>query len=342
MHVLLVKMSSLGDVVHTLPALSDAAEHGVTFDWVVEENFSAIAELHPAVKRVIPIGWRRWRKHLIADRAEIRMFLRNLRKMQYARVLDAQGLLKSAAVTLLADAQSSTGLSRASAREGAASIFYNQRFDVAKGQHAVDRLRQLFAAAFDYGLGGRSLNFGLEAVARQTHPVRRRCVLLHGTTWNSKLWPESMWCDLATRLLAEGFEVQLPWGDERERERAGRIAQAANGAQVLDALSLAALIKVLAASALVVGVDSGLTHLAGALGVKTLVLYGSTDAILTGARGDATVNLQSDFSCSPCMRRDCGYRGEPQLSNGAVIVPPCFSRLPSDRVWQSLTRMLED
>lgn len=163
MRVLLVKMSSLGDVVHALPAVTDASRHGIEFDWVVEEAFASIPERHPAVRRVLPIAWRRWRKNLFRERGALRAFVTMLRSERYDLVLDAQGLIKSAVVTALARAPLRAGLSFSAAREGVAAAAYNRRIDILPGDHAVNRLRRLFAAVFDYPLPDltASESFGL-------------------------------------------------------------------------------------------------------------------------------------------------------------------------------------
>lgn len=345
MRVLLVKLSSLGDVIHTFPALTDAAAHGIRFDWVVEEAFAEVAALHPAIDQVIPIGWRRWRQNLMAPRAgrahrgELASFLRRLRSARYDKVLDAQGLIKSGIVTALAHGQSKVGLAAASARESAAALFYSQRVDVAWNQHAVDRLRQLFARTFAYAPpepSRQAVDCGVQLdVAPE--PV---CVLLHGTTWSSKLWPEAMWVALARQASSRGLQVALPWGDAVEQARAERIAGAVGG-QVWERSSLALTARRLAAAALVVGVDSGLSHLSAALGVPTVVLYGSTDHRLTGARGANAVSLHAEFSCAPCLARTCGYVGAEELWQGEAVRPPCYSRLAPDQVWRTATDLMD-
>lgn len=341
MRVLLVKMSSLGDVVHTFPALTDAAANGVRFDWLVEEAFADIAALHPAVDRVIPIAWRRWRQGLLAlqagrdQRRELARFIRALRGAPYDLVLDAQGLLKSGVVAGLARAETKVGLSAPSARESIAAVFYTHRVDVAWQQHAIDRLRQLFAGAFGYAVP-QSLEFGLRpSVTRE-----RLCVLLHGTTWPSKLWPESMWIALGQKATARGLRVALPWGDERERLRAQRIAAAVDG-EVWERQRLGIVAQQLAAAAVAIGVDSGLSHLSAAVGTPTVVLYGSTDQRLTGARGDRTLSLQADFACAPCLSRTCRFTGSAELWQGEAVRPACYSRLAPDEVWRAARDLMD-
>ncbi len=340
MRVLLVKMSSLGDVVHALPGVSDAVAalgaEGVRFDWVVEEAFADIPARHPGVDQVLPIAWRRWRRDLRGNRAALAAFRNRLRARRYDLILDAQGLLKSAAVAALARGGVRVGLARRSAREGAAALFYRRHVAVPRGRHAVDRIRALFAGALGYPTPDTDPDFGLGAAAAAGAD---RVVLLHGTTWASKHWPEPFWGALAGLAAAAGFEVLVPWGDAVERARATRIAAEAP-ARVLDRLPLGGLMDELAAARLIIGVDSGLSHLGAALGVPTLVIYGSTDSDLTGCRGPAARNLQADFPCSPCLTRECGYRGPAQSWQDQVVVPACYSTLPPHAVWRAAEEML--
>ena len=341
MRVLLVKMSSLGDVVHALPAVTDAAAHGIEFDWVVEEAFADIPARHPAVASVIPIGWRRWRHALVANRGEIRDFVSRLRSRQYDLVLDAQGLIKSGVVAGLARGRGKAGLSPQAAREGAAALFYERRFRIPTGQHAVDRVRQLFASAFGYTLSN-GVDFGISGARAEGGPGADdgACVLLHGTTWDSKHYPEAMWTALANQAAQAGLSVAVPWGDESERARARRIA-AASGATVWERSSLAVLMDRLQRAALVIGVDSGLAHLAAALSVPTTVIYGSTDSVLTGARGLRVANLQAEFSCAPCLQRSCSYVGNDAQWRGEAVQPPCYSRVAPEDVWRAATEVMD-
>jgi heptosyltransferase-1 len=306
--------------------------------WVVETSYAAIPEAHAGVSRVIPIAWRRWRRSLWRSRQELSGFLRVLRAERYDLVLDAQGLYKSAAVTRLARAGRRAGMDHASARERGAALFYDLAVPVARGAHAVDRLRALAAAALGDKPPRSPLCFGLQIGAGAERDASAPDdLLLHGTTWASKHWPEAFWFALAGRLRAAGRSVGLPWGDPVERARAERIA-AATGAAVLPHQELPALMATLARVRRVVGVDSGLLHLAGALGTPTVGLYGSTDAALTGVRGVRARVLAADFPCSPCLRRTCDYTGPLPRYEGEPVTPACYARLDPDRVWQILER----
>ncbi|MFM8355109.1 MAG: lipopolysaccharide heptosyltransferase I [Gammaproteobacteria bacterium] len=378
--VLLVKMSSLGDVVHALPAVTDAARRGFTFDWVVEEAFAAIPALHPSVTTVLPIAWRRWRSGLWSARHALDDFRRRLRSRRYEVVLDAQGLIKSAVVTALARGEIRAGFAPGSARERQATLAYGRRVSAAVDRHAVHRQRVLFAGALGYPLPEDAPEFGLDParllsqVDGEADPILNapqdlpECVLLHGTTWASKHYPDAFWMALGDQARAAGFAVGLPAGSAAEAARAARIA-AAVGASAWPRSGLAALLPRLARARLVIGVDSGLLHLAAALGRPALGLYGSTDSVRTGCLGARALALQADFPCAPCGARVCGYRGRPiaaAISPAASstraaasatlaaasaastdagswpveIQPPCFASLPPALVWSRAAQLL--
>jgi len=340
--LLLVKMSSLGDVVHTLPAVSDAVAHvpELELDWVVEEAYLPIVAAHPGVAKPIPIAWRRWRSALGTHRPELRRFWRELRTRRYDLVLDAQGLVKSAVVAAFARGSRSAGFDHRSAREPIASVAYRRPIAVPREQHAVDRLRALFGQALGYPAPRGAPRFGLErSKSAGTGPV----VFLHGTTWRDKVWPEPFWRELAASAGAAGLRLLIPWGSLEERARAERIAEGGAGAgcEVAPALDLAELMRLLADARAVVSVDSGLGHLAAALGTPVVGLFGPTDVRLTGLRGAIVSNLAADFPCAPCLARECAYRGAPVSRGTFEVWPPCFARLPPERVWAELVRVVQ-
>ena len=336
MHVLLIKLSSLGDIVHTLPAVEDAARRGCTFDWVVEEGFAAAPGLHRGVRRVIPVALRRWRRSIVGSVGEARAFGRALRRERYGLALDAQGLIKSAVVGRWSRSRHYAGLDRASARESAAAALYTRRLAVSPGRHAVDRMRALFATALGYERPTEEPAFGLE----RSVETQNTCVLVHGTTWNTKHWPERFWTEIARRAVAAGLTPVLPWLSEAERERAEAVAARTRGAEVAPPMPLSEVIPMLAAASAVVGVDSGLAHLAAALGRPTVVVYGPTNVRLTGCRGARAVGLQSEIGCSPCLSRTCGYRGPAMAWGGEPVRPPCYASLDPGRVWGEMTGLL--
>jgi heptosyltransferase-1 len=295
--LLFVKTSSLGDVVHNCPAVSDAARAwpDAAIDWVVEEAFADVAAMHAKVRRVIPVAVRRWRSALLSARTwqEIGAFWRTLREQRYDRVIDTQGLLKSALLARAARGERH-GMDAASAREPLAARFYDVRHAIATGQHAVERNRQLVAEALGAPLTAEC-DYGLRAEGAPPFELPARyAVLLTMTSRADKLWPEARWVELGRRLAAEGVRAVLPWGSAEEKARAERIAASVNDAIVPARMRVAELARLLRGAMGVAGVDTGLTHLAAALGVPAVGIYTSTQARLTGLHGDARVrNLEA-------------------------------------------------
>ena len=335
--VLIVKTSSLGDVIHTLPAVTDAVavQPDIHFDWVVEEAFAEVPAWHPAVERVIPVALRRWRRgwRQAWNSGEVGHFRRELAATPYDLVLDAQGLIKSSGLALLANGRRA-GFDCRSAREPLAALGYRCRIRVAREMHAVERVRRLFAGALGYTVPDTFPDYGIVPPAYQTSGSPY-LLFLHGTTWITKQWPQAYWIELARLASAAGYEVRLPWGNPQERARAKEIIDAAGVGKLLPASGLSALAAELAGAAGVVGVDSGLAHLAAALATPAVTLYGPTRTELTGAVGRRQVNLKAEFPCAPCMRRACDYSGEREVE------PACFVSLPPARVWEQLQTQMQ-
>lgn len=338
MKVLLIKTSSLGDVIHTLPALSDAALAiaDLQIDWVVEEAFAEIPGWHPAVSRVIPVALRRWRGQLWGAiyRREWQRFQGELRARVYDRVLDAQGLLKSALLTRLARGPRH-GLDRISLREPLARLAYQHHHQVPRGQHAVNRLRQLFARALDYPEPRGDADFGLDRHRFAAFGGAPGVVFLHGTSWPSKHYPEERWVRLGKLANRAGYCVYLPRANVVESDRATRLAAQLANAQVLPAGSLTELAGWLAGACGVIGVDTGPAQLAAALGVPAVTLFGSTSPELTGPPGATQTHLQARRDCAPCLRRECLY-----APAGRDPWPPCYATLEPEQVWSTLQLQL--
>ena len=289
MRILLVKTSSLGDVIHNLPVVSDIRRQipDAEVDWCVEENFAAIPRLHPGVGEVIPVAVRRWRKGLLKASTwrEIGAFRSAMQAACYDAVIDTQGLLKSALIASRAQGPLS-GYAADSAREPLAARFYDHKFTVPTQAHAVVRNRQLAAKALGYVLEGDP-DYGITApIARfDWLPAARYVVFLTATSRDDKLWPESHWTTLGRQLQALGYRAVLPGGNPAERERASRLAAAIPDAIAAPPLSITELAALLAGAQAVVGVDTGLSHLAVALKTPTVALYTATDPGLTGVLG---------------------------------------------------------
>lgn len=293
MRILLVKTSSLGDVIHNLPVVSDVRQSfpEARIDWCVEEGFADIPRLHPGVEAVIPVAIRRWRRSLGRRDTwrELCEFRRQLAARSYDFVLDSQGLLKSALIARMARGRH-CGYAAEAARESIAARFYDATFVIPRNVHAVQRNRWLAAAAFDYPVD-LPLDYGIDAPVTDTAWLRGGypAVLLTATSRDDKLWDENHWCALGRALWQQGLTPVLPAGNARERQRAERIAGAVAGAVVAPPLSLPQVAALLARARLAVGVDTGLAHLAAALRVPVIALYIATDPALTGVHGTGFV-----------------------------------------------------
>jgi len=301
--ILLVKTSSLGDVLHNLPVVTDICQHipQARIDWVVEESFAALPLLHPGVNRVIPVAMRRWRKSWWQSREEISAACHALRSGQYDLALDSQGLLKSALITRCAHTLL-CGYDWNSAREPLASLFYDRTYHVDKNQHAVQRNRQLAGQALnyvpqdvpDYGL--RIPDLALFWLTSDPYVV-----LLHATSRDDKLWAEPNWIDLGCQLSRLGIRSVLPWGNEREKTRSERLSSAIPSAICTPRINLNEAAVLLGRAKAVIGVDTGLSHLAAALDVPTVGIYTATDPGLTGLyAGSRAINLGGK-NCSPTV-----------------------------------------
>jgi len=293
MKVLIIKTSSLGDVIHTLPALSDAqaAIPKIEFDWVIEEGFAQVPTWHSAVKQVIPIALRRWRKNKswVAVK-EMLAFIKKLRSQNYDYIIDAQGLIKSAVITRLTHGEK-CGLNFNSAREKVASFFYGQKIAVAKEQHAITRVRKLFAQILHYPIK-KEVDYGIKSFFTIPKEHDKSLIFVHGSSHPHKCWEEYKWIELARLASAKGFEIKLPWGNALELKRAQKIAALSN-AQVLPQTALHELALIFLKSSGVIAVDTGLGHLAAALDVPTVSLYQNTNPALIGTIGARCEKVQN-------------------------------------------------
>jgi len=336
MRVLIVRLSSMGDLVQTLPALTDASRAlpGIVFDWVADESFAQVAGWHRNVETVIPTGFRRWRRNWTEafHSGEPQALLKQIRKRNYDLVVDLQGELKSALAARLAQG-TRIGYDRRAAHEWGAQFAYQKKFFVPKGQHSIKRMRQLLAQALGYEYAENDLDYGIERARFGPPPPtlpRPYLVFIHSTSWTSKVWPEFYWQELTRKAIAEGFSVVLPWGDEPERERAERIADKQSHAIVLPQLSISEKAAIISGARATVGLDTGLSHIAAALDIPSVTIYGATDPRLVGALGGQQFHFASAFECVGCHQTTCTYPG------AAGFKPACLVEITPARVWQKL------
>lgn len=289
--ILFVKLSSLGDVVHHLPAVTDLAEHrpDAHVGWAVEEAYADLVGLHPAVSEAIPVSLRGMRRNPLSPAPWRRMAAarRTMGRGHWDYVVDTQGLVKSALVARFASG-SAFGLDAASARERMAARFYDVKIFVPRGLHAVERNRRLVGQVFGYSPHGAA-RYGIARpeAAPEWAPRERYVVLLHAASHAAKRWPDERWVDLGRKLAEQGNAIVFPGGTDGELAVAAKLAAAVPGAMAAPAMDLREAAALLGHASGVIGVDTGLTHLAAALGVPTVGIYCATDPGLTGLHGGA-------------------------------------------------------
>lgn len=298
--ILIVRSSSLGDLVFVLPAISDIAKQcpGAVIDWVVEEAFAEIPSWHPAVNRVITISHRRWRKKWWSSEArrERAAFRKTIRQTKYDIVLDMQALMKSVWVVRQTIGERH-GLDWKSARERVASLFYKKRHRVEFWQPAVIRQRELAALALDYSYEGPP-DFGLQAFTDGVE-IQNYAVVMPSASRDDKLWPEEDWHAALDLLTEHGLGLRVLAGNAKEAERAAELVKKYPNVEFLVGLPLEEVAHQLAVARLMIGLDSGLTHLSAALGRPTIGIYCASTPVRTPLTGAGMTASLGDRGVPP-------------------------------------------
>jgi len=285
MNILLVRVSSLGDVLHNMPIVADIRRHfpDAHIDWVVEEGYVSLVRLNPMVRNIIPFALRRWRKKLgdKAVRAEVGQFFRTLRQVEYDYVFDTQGLLKTGVImgaARVVRGGQKVGLangSEGSGYEGISRVFHSKSIPLDPRTHAVARGRLVVAAALGYQVDTPA-DFGLPDVTPDAArpgwmPAEPYAVYFHGTARDAKKWAPANWIELGHALAL--MPILLPWGSPKEKAEAEALAAGLPNARVLPQLSMADAVLLARHAALAVGVDTGLTHIAAAFSRPVVEIY---------------------------------------------------------------------
>lgn len=336
MKILLIKMSSMGDIFHTFPAITElkVLHPHAEIHWVVEDSFKEIAAWHPAVNKVIPIHLRRWMKERkLSSWREFKQWKKNLQVEDYDFVIDAQGLLKSGLIARSANSKIIHGYDSHSARESISHWFYHQHYQINKDQHAVQRTRQLFGKVFGY-TPSATINFGINQNFSHVQKNQRKLIFIIGTSWVTKLWATSEWQNLAQIVLDAGYAVEIIWGSPEEQAIAQKIIDTCpNATRPAERMSITAVAEKLVEAAGVIGLDTGFSHLAGALETPSIAIYGPTSPAKVGLIGDHTLNMKLSpaLDCMPCHKRHCKW-----LPENSTDTPPCMSKINAQQVWDEL------
>ncbi|HSI25357.1 MAG TPA: lipopolysaccharide heptosyltransferase I [Methylotenera sp.] len=288
--ILLVKTSSLGDVIHNLPVVNDILQHApqAHIDWLVEESFADIPHLHTGISHVFTLALRRWKKHIFSQKTwqEMAAFKQLIQQHHYDAIIDTQGLIKSA-LAMRYTHGTKHGYDKQSIREPLASYFYDKTYAISYQQHAVTRNRALCALSLGYAISTDAPNYGMPTERMAIHPhsgdlQSDYMIALHGTSRDSKLWPIEHWVALGKQLALQNLNMVLPWASDAEHARATIISQQVPDSVVLPKFSISELAGVIANAKAAVGVDTGLSHFAAALNIPTVAIYTDTNPALTG------------------------------------------------------------
>jgi len=342
MKVLIIKLTSMGDLMHALPAITDAARAmpEIEFDWVVDQGFADVALWHPNVKSVIKTAHRQWRKNPITAWQDGRLskFYRQLNAQHYDVVIDLQSNLKSAVVSFLNKGKIS-GLDKNYCRERPAHWAYHYRYKVNLQQHSIEKMRELMAQALNYALPKTAADYGVDLTAYALPKLdfelpSRYLVFVHNASWLTKLWPLVSWQKLVLLATGQGYSVLLPCGNDTEYKRAQQIASVSARAFALPRLGLNNVAAIMLRAQGAICSDTGLAHLAAVVNVPAVTIYGATDTDLIGTYGQQQQHIVSNMGCSPCYKRHC--------SNEQAInkEPVCMDNISVDQVWYRLESIL--
>jgi heptosyltransferase I len=330
MRILIIKMSSLGDIIHALPAITEI-KHNLPnshITWLVEPGFKEIATWHSGVDHVITMPLRHLKQNLKSAASYLSVIaqLKLLQEQQFDIIIDAQGLLKSALIARISNGIS-VGFCKKSAREPIVSALYDKTITVHKNQHAVLRTKHLCASACGY-TPDQQVNYNLN---QKNSKRNNNIILFHGTTWPNKHYPPENWQKLIKIIAADGYNILLPWGNAVEHERAQMLSNLTS-AQVLPKLTLTEIKDIIAASKGAIGVDTGLSHLAAATATPCVAIYGPTSPDRAKNYGASQDQVTSSSNCAPCMKRKCAITSAPDEH-------PCMKNISPLAVWHKLQKL---
>lgn len=340
--VLLIKLTSMGDLIQLLPALTDAAAAipGVRFDWLVDESFQDIPRLHPSIRQVIPLPYRRWKKNIKQAllSGEAYAFLKKLRSQSYDIVIDAQSNFKSALASLMTKGKR-YGLDGASVAEYGAQFAYHKKMHINRQQNHAERLRQMLAHFLNYPLPQTSADYGVHKdllPKLDFHLPEKFVFVTQIASVNNKLWPEPFWQELITDLVQSGYEVVMPWWSPAEKERALRLQNQDSRIHLLPSLTLLQKATALSHATAAISLDTGLAHMAAALNIPNVCLYGPGNFKTCGTVGYKQIHIAAQNpACSPCESMSCAYTG------ATPYQPACMASIQPQQVIAAFHELMD-
>ena len=286
----------MGDLMHALPALTEAKEHfkEIEFDWVVDKAFSEVPKWHPAVNKIITTDHRNWKKQLLSpnSRKAFRAVIHEINTTDYDLVIDMQNNLKSALVSFMCKHQV-IGMDSKSVREYLAHFSYNKKISISKALHAITRQKILLSNALGYSTSSL-IDYGVSDMEFKKPSFNlpdRYVVLVQNASWKTKQWSIANWQLLVKHFDDSGIEMILPSGNEEEHQRAKQIASFSDKAYALRPLPLNETAHIMKKAEFSVCSDTGLAHLSAVVETPSVTLYGPTDTKLIGTEGKNQLHL---------------------------------------------------
>tara|TARA_B100001250_G_scaffold390568_1_gene390660 strand:+ start:1301 stop:2245 length:945 start_codon:yes stop_codon:yes gene_type:complete len=287
----------MGDLMHALPALSEAKENieDISFDWVVDKNFASVPSWHPLVDRIITTDHRNWKKQLFSkdSRDSLLDVMKKINEGNYDYVVDMQNNLKSAFISYFMK-HDVVGMDAKSAREYPAHLAYSNKIYVDKRLHAIERQKELLAKALGYKCKKNNVNFGAlfkTFIKPNIKLANEYIVLVQNASWITKQWSIENWQELIRRIEEKGVLMLLPSGNPEELERAKEICSISDMAQALDLMSLNEIAYIIKNANFTICSDTGLAHLSALVGTPSITLYGPTNTSLIGTYGESQIHL---------------------------------------------------
>lgn len=354
MKLLIIKLSSIGDIIHTFPAIIEAKKHikDLRIDWIIDQNFVDIAKLlnnnNNLINEILPVSLRTLKKHKnFTNIKNLLLELVKLKSKQYDLIIDAQGLLKSALLTKYIRSIRSAGLDWSSAREPSASFLYTNTYKIEENLHAIDRIRKLFSLSLNYKINYikdpkiyNSLNKQLFSKPSELSikKIDKYIVFLHGTTWETKEWPIEYWDKLSKLINTKNINVAIIFANNnlKEQKFAEYLINNNDNVIALSKLNMEQIAGLIANSLVVIAVDTGFAHLSSALNVPIIGIYGATCSNRSGVLGEYSINLQSKYHCSPCFAKTClEYKYK-----RSTIKQPCLREITPEIIFEKIEKLL--
>ena len=325
MKILIIKTSSMGDVTHNLPAIYDIKKKikNIKLDWIVEKDFEKVIKFTDNINNLITINTRNKK---ISKIKHIKKTYNKINKKKYNLVIDSQGLIKSAIITILSNKKKSIGLGWKSAKEPLSTIIYKKNITINNNNHAVTKIRLFFAKILKYKINIKNINFGInkQKIEKKKNKIKKYIIFLYHTTWETKHWPKKHLIILKNILKKNKLKI-------KEIYHSKKILELNKNKKKTN---INKTIQHIYNSKCIITVDTGFGHIASAIGIPTISIYGPTSPQKSGMIGKNQINIMTkNLYCSPCFKKKC-------LIKKKNTIQPCFKEITPLKIWENLLTII--